>query len=455
MNCYNIFLSSFVTDGCIAQVSGLDLSNEKSFANIFDPKCMLPFHVPSSCHIVQNLLKHASLQSKFFQDNINILHELASLIRNRDIVQQIGARCPALVDTRWLIYSKISNWILDRRNKVLQNVDKSFHPFKQTLHFICYILEPLSALIKFFESDYGKASEVIIMVYQALQYYNNLVKNFSEFQTGPWRNAIEIIANCLEDLFFEGNSGCLFSIMYSLTPPGAPSMLKHNLLSCFDLPPSPEREQIPVPLDYMQNPEDILQKQFKLIEIVTDNEEILDEEEIQKQDKSENFKPLNDDVSFQLGKIKQHNLRKLDKTKNDIQLDQMLFSINPQKDIHLEALQDIDTVDFYTTCIDEIKEQVELIYRVITHPSKSEINQCNNNSRMQKDNEIDANESAMNLEEESVKDKQTKKENGKKEGISEEITEKIIDFRAQIVIQYQIRNICHEEQQSISKSVGQ
>jgi hypothetical protein len=80
------------------------------------------------------------------------------------------------------------------------------------------------------------------MVYQALQYYNNLVKNFSEFQTGPWRSVIEVIANCLEDSFFEGNSGCLFSMMYSLTPPGALSMSKHNLLLCFDLPPCPERE---------------------------------------------------------------------------------------------------------------------------------------------------------------------------------------------------------------------
>ncbi|KAA6403720.1 MAG: hypothetical protein EZS28_000739 [Streblomastix strix] len=203
-------------------------------------------------------------------------------------------------------------------------------------------------------------------------------------------------------------------MIYSFTPPGALSMSKHNLLLCFDLHPCPEREQIPVLLDYMQNPEDIKQKQFKLIDIETDNEEIWDEEEIQKQDKNEDFKPLNDDVTFQLDEVKQHNLRKLDKTKNEIQLEQMLFSIIPQKDIHLEVLQEIDTIDFYTTCIDEVKEQVKLIYRVITNPSKSEINQGSRKSQMQKDNEIDDNESAMNLEKESEKDQQNKKENGKK-----------------------------------------
>ncbi|KAA6367080.1 MAG: hypothetical protein EZS28_037394, partial [Streblomastix strix] len=91
----NIFLASFVTDGCIAQVSGLDLSSENSFANLLDTNSILPFHCPCACHLTQLVFKNAFEQCQFFTEEINLLHLLATELRKDVFAKLIGARCPA------------------------------------------------------------------------------------------------------------------------------------------------------------------------------------------------------------------------------------------------------------------------------------------------------------------------------------------------------------------------
>ncbi|KAA6356598.1 MAG: hypothetical protein EZS28_047875, partial [Streblomastix strix] len=149
---------------------------------------------------------------------INLLHLLATELRKDVFAKLIGARCPAPDDTRWLIYYNIARWILSRAEAIQAIIGEEYHSFISHIHLLCIALQPLAALISYFESDSSQACYVIIMCYQALRYYNDIAKNMTEFKEGNWRNVIECIADNLEQRFFEGNNGCIYAMLYSITP---------------------------------------------------------------------------------------------------------------------------------------------------------------------------------------------------------------------------------------------
>ncbi|KAA6369214.1 MAG: hypothetical protein EZS28_035259, partial [Streblomastix strix] len=204
------------------------------------------------------------------------------------------------IETRWMIYAIIAIWILDLGNEKISKLSKEFFDSVKDLHLFAIALEPQRGLISFYESDFALATDVLIMTYQALQYLNDLVLNFEEFKSSEWRQVVECLGENLSQSICKGNNGAYYALAYCLTPAGALSLSKGNLLLGFDLPPCPERDQITQLLHYCQTSDMIYDKKLQFVEVLAaknvsefdENEEEEDEEEQkQQQDDSGEYKP--------------------------------------------------------------------------------------------------------------------------------------------------------------------
>ncbi|KAA6353016.1 MAG: hypothetical protein EZS28_051457, partial [Streblomastix strix] len=134
------------------------------------------------------------------------------------------------------------------------------------LHLFAMALELQRGLISFYESDFALAADILIMTYQALQYLNDLILNFAEFQSCDWRQVVECLGENLSQSICKGNTGAHYALAYSLTPTGALSLSKGNQLLGLDLPPCPERDQIPQLLHYCQTSDMLYNKKLQFVE---------------------------------------------------------------------------------------------------------------------------------------------------------------------------------------------
>ncbi|KAA6368259.1 MAG: hypothetical protein EZS28_036214, partial [Streblomastix strix] len=272
----------------------------------------------------------------------------------------LGARCPAVIETRWLIYAIVIDWIL----------------------------EPLRGLISFFESDNALASDVFIMAYQVLLQYNNLLRNFPEFKNNNWAELIQNLA-------------------YSVTPCGSLSLSLGDLLLGPDLPECPEKKQLPQLYYFIKPAEDNILQQISITDRIlgfqNNNEidEIIDEEEndeeqMQKQDKSGEFQPYRDmeyDVPKDNGNIRMKTRSLADElikeqlqSQTDIEQNDSEIN-NQQPQFILKALIQLNEVDWYETCLNEARQHARLIYCKsnnikIKSSSKGENSKLENNEQV-------------------------------------------------------------------------
>ncbi|KAA6372761.1 MAG: hypothetical protein EZS28_031712, partial [Streblomastix strix] len=374
-------------DGCIDQVCGHDLSSEKFFLNLLDAYYILPFHCLCACHLTQLVFKKAFEQCQFFTEEINLLHLLATELQKDIFAKLIGARCPAPVDIRWQIYNNFARWILSRAKAIQAIIGEKYHSFIWHIHLLYIVLQPLAALISYFESDSSFACIVIIMCYQALRYYYEIVTNMMEFNERNWRNVIECIADNLKQRYFEGNNGCIYAMLYSMTPAGAISLSLHNLLLDQQLPDSLEKEYIPQLKDFMESMDELMNSNIEYKFSNQENENKNDEEEnIQLKDRSLEFVPLRNIKDSKEITYTHHNLRRKDDLKLEQQLEKHLFQIKEPEQNDISAMLSINSIGWYTTCKEEVREQFDFVYgRFEQEISNTQINQIDQDYMFQQE----------------------------------------------------------------------
>ncbi|KAA6364460.1 MAG: hypothetical protein EZS28_040013, partial [Streblomastix strix] len=309
---------------------------------------------------------------------INLLHLLATELRKDVFAKLIGARCPAPVDTRWLIYYNIARWILSRAEAIQAIIGEEYHSFISHIHLL------------------------------SLRYYNDIAKNMTEFKEGNWRNVIECIADNLEQRFFEGNNGCIYAMLYSMTPAGALSLSLRNLLFDQQLPDSPEKEQIPQLNDFLVSIDELMNMNIEYKFSNQENEnEMNDEENIQQQDKSQEFVPLRNEKDSKEITYSHHNLRRKEDSKIEQQLEKHLFQIKEPEQNDISAILTINSIDWYTTCKEEVREQSDLIYGSFEQEiSNTEINQNDQDQMVQQEQQ----QQIILVEKEKEKEEKDQKE---------------------------------------------
>ncbi|KAA6397729.1 MAG: hypothetical protein EZS28_006747 [Streblomastix strix] len=253
-----MILSYYATDGCLVQVGDLSLNSYKSFLLLIESGFILPNQSPCACHLNQNAFKHA-------------------------IIQIIS----------------LSTYV-DLRNEKISKLSQEFFDSVKDLHLFAITLEPQRGLVSFYESDFELAADVLNMTQQALQYLNDLILNYKEFLSGDWRQVVQCLGVNLSQQICKQNNGAHYALAYNLTPAGALSLSKGNMLLCLDLPSCPERDQIPQLLRYCQTSDMLYSKKQQLFEGLTETElreydvneeENNDEEQKQQQDDPQQYKP--------------------------------------------------------------------------------------------------------------------------------------------------------------------
>ncbi|KAA6363188.1 MAG: hypothetical protein EZS28_041286 [Streblomastix strix] len=377
---HGMILACYVTDGCLAQVGGLSLNSAKSFQSLIESGFILPYHSPCACHLNQNAFKHAIIQLMFLNIYVDTIKETSIFLRKNDIKKIIGARYLMPIETRWMIYAIIAIWILDLGNEKISTLGKQFFDSVKDLHLFAMSLEPQRILISFYESDFALAADVLIMSYQTLQYLNDLILNNKEFQSGDWRKVVECLGENLLQSICKGNNGAHYTLACSLTPAGALSLSKGNLLFGLDLPSCLDRDQIPQLLHFCQTSDMFYNKKQQFVEglAATDlseydeNEDEDDEEEQkQQQDDSGEYKPYRN-MAFE--EQKDNRITKM-KTRSQVSdlINVQNFAqehVQPERQIALKAQKDLQNIDWHETCNNEAKLKSKQIAQILNNQIK-------------------------------------------------------------------------------------
>jgi hypothetical protein len=144
---YKISIGSVVCDGNTAQKKAFNHSWKNSLPRRSQFEWMKRIiFIPCLCHRTHNSFKNRVLHDENLGTIVQTLHDLSKLCR--DHIKELGAACPAHIETRWLYDFDIVQFLHDNQQRI-----SKFHTLQMSeLTYLRDVLAIFKALINIFEN---------------------------------------------------------------------------------------------------------------------------------------------------------------------------------------------------------------------------------------------------------------------------------------------------------------
>jgi hypothetical protein len=172
---HGIIVASVVTDGLRALVEG-SRQGTRASQTLLEGKShpLTAFHSPCCAHRVQLALKWAIRSDKTMKRVMSLFGAVSTELRKKKMVELIGSRCPAVVETRWMYHWRIVSFFLEKGFK-MQNLSSETLTFVENLPWLCILLRPLKELTDVLESGSATHPCVYPAVCKALEEYESII----------------------------------------------------------------------------------------------------------------------------------------------------------------------------------------------------------------------------------------------------------------------------------------
>jgi hypothetical protein len=209
------------------------------------------------CHLCQLIITHTTKQVNFFRKQINYLKEISDKLRTRIAKAALKAKCPRPYETRWMYASRITSFIIAKRNLITPLLSEDDLTKLEVLPYLHMLLLPFTALIRFLEAESARLSDIFPIFTDALFYLQQLPGQCDVFTYGKWKNTNDALMKNTIDIIFKCRYTPMFASAFILTHFGQESV---SAGSIFQLRNSTVTgiEERPTIYGMIDNPIDIL-----------------------------------------------------------------------------------------------------------------------------------------------------------------------------------------------------
>jgi hypothetical protein len=106
---YHLEVCGIVIDNCPAQVTGLRKFIHEDGRGII--------HVPCFCHMANLVFSH-TIKDQSFSEIMKQIKDVIERFRSREAYENMGCRCPGIVETRWCYIEDCLYWLFKRKRLV-------------------------------------------------------------------------------------------------------------------------------------------------------------------------------------------------------------------------------------------------------------------------------------------------------------------------------------------------
>ena len=229
---HNIEISSIVTDGLPAQLSGIQtaLSNVH---NLPIKPILKPFHIPCLNHRINLVVIHAFQRVGHLSTIRAQLIKFACNSTTTACQSVLHKHCPKYIHTRWLCMSQICSFIRMKRRQIIRHDLMSPRDVRDVMMTEILLL-PLLELQLFFESELTKLCDAFPAILRAISEYK-IILSFSQFQSKDWLYSISELLCLLHTMTLSKETGKLISLAFSLTSCGRRLLREKRFASAFRL----------------------------------------------------------------------------------------------------------------------------------------------------------------------------------------------------------------------------
>ena len=223
-----INIVAIVSDNLKSQTSAINHTSKNSMQqNTLIPKLTSIFWISCSVHTLALALNDAGKQC-LYGEIIDHLRDTATFLRNKNVINMLGIKCPIWAPTRWTGMFDISFWILQNNEKIVETISASLKSeraydipdyiidgFTEAAVIVFTILLPFNHAIHILESDRMPAAYTIPVVFEAI---SQMKSNCSIL------NISEEIVDCISENIIKRinftQTGRILGLLYTLTPWG-------------------------------------------------------------------------------------------------------------------------------------------------------------------------------------------------------------------------------------------
>ena len=220
----NITVTSICTDGCPAQVSGIDLLLHELEEGKTELKGQLnlpviPFRLPCLNHRISLATKDCISHLPELQRIVAMLTAFINGANSKDKQALLQKIAPSFVETRWLSLATLSAYVRIKRDVIAA---QNFLPVSGILDILRLeiLLTPLTELQYFMETDRARICFVYPALLRAFNQYL-LIASDPSFSSGVWLSITAEMMTCLYNRIMTNNFGCYYSLSFALTPCGS------------------------------------------------------------------------------------------------------------------------------------------------------------------------------------------------------------------------------------------
>ena len=225
---HNIEITSIITDGLPAQLSGIKAALVSHEQNAIDT-LFRPFHFPCLNHRVNLALVHTLKTIPFLSEIKGTLQTFAAESLTQKYQDILHKHSPKFVHTRWLCLSQICAFIRIKRNEILKHNLLERTTLINIL-MMEILLTPLLELQLFLESARTKLYQVFPSLIRTFIQYKHILK-YSIFREPKWLHAIAEILTSLHTLTLALETGDIIALSFSLSPIGQTLFHIHQFAS--------------------------------------------------------------------------------------------------------------------------------------------------------------------------------------------------------------------------------
>jgi hypothetical protein len=214
---------AFVTDGLKHQVNALSYNHDQSFVNrLFNPTIEQArvIHSPCLCHLIQLILSKTAKEVSYFRNKIEMVRELATLLRKNKYKNIFGRKCPAAAEHRWFYLMRICEFIISTRSKLTRILTSQQLTELNNIPYLMIVIKPFHDLTLALESNSEHISSVFPLFTDAIYYLRIVSEHFNIFQSGLWRITIDTLIRYIIEMIFKSRYSPMFAAAFTLTKHG-------------------------------------------------------------------------------------------------------------------------------------------------------------------------------------------------------------------------------------------